>query len=700
MRDDSREDSDGGEGGNGGRFHIPQPLRDPQSNWAVDVAKHLEEYLLKICSGEVSGYDDGALSVNFAEAALLLQGSVQVYSRKVEYLYSLVLHALEFISQNRQQNQAENASVQPDGSNSTAVPDEENEPFLDLDDVTVEAKNCLDAERSKDVNLNQFVKPPANLVVLEGDCLDTTGEVGELESYLLALHDMYRDFILLDSCDVGSIQAFLNEGKTHSGNISRKGSSVKSKSRKTFAQSPTRRSTGSICKSAHKVKENVNIIGTENYPNLNLNDDDIWPDAAFPTNFHENDNHEDGTNGGYEDIMDDSDNDNDDPLKPLNPHEPGNLRVKPYKKVKICLRQRISSTKSASFASQFPVAKLHGTLSSEFMEVWEAQVHASERKKNSAMKKKRLGEPQSPPLYEKLRQSLVLDSKESANDLGSLGDDGVDDRFDDDDVPDFDMPDNSFMDVEPPVDHEKNHDDAVGQNGDDILRDNAESHENLEDLCRSHLDALLASIAETQKQTELAARVSTWKQQTENALREQDSRPPFDIHEYGDRILNTVSQEAENKWKMSFTDVVRGQEKHDVARTFSALLQLVNNRDVDLERNESCGDSVCHTAVNPFHVQLINPDKKKQKEVKFCSSKKRSKSPSSRDHIQHGKSKASGKNGASVVQSFTGLNSSLNSPRSNGRYSVRLEKVSAMRYTPQGKRRRRSGLVEHVDLPL
>jgi hypothetical protein len=34
-------------------------------------------------------------------AALLLQGSVQVYSRKVEYLYNLVLHALDFLSQKR-----------------------------------------------------------------------------------------------------------------------------------------------------------------------------------------------------------------------------------------------------------------------------------------------------------------------------------------------------------------------------------------------------------------------------------------------------------------------------------------------------------------------------------------------------------------------------------------------------------------------
>ena len=34
-------------------------------------------------------------------AALLLQGSIQVYSRKVEYLYSLVLRVLEFLSEKR-----------------------------------------------------------------------------------------------------------------------------------------------------------------------------------------------------------------------------------------------------------------------------------------------------------------------------------------------------------------------------------------------------------------------------------------------------------------------------------------------------------------------------------------------------------------------------------------------------------------------
>lgn len=55
----------------------------------------------------------------------------------------------------------------------------------------------------------------------------------------------------------------------------------------------------------------------------------------------------------------------------------------------------------------------------------------------------------------------------------------------------------------------------------------------------------------------------------------QESCPPFDIHEYGDRILDKLSLEAYSGDVMSFGDVVKGQEKYDVARSFSALLQLV-----------------------------------------------------------------------------------------------------------------------------
>lgn len=51
-----------------GKIHTLQPLRDLESNWAVDLAKNLEAYLLKICSGEISGHDGAhQISVNFSE---------------------------------------------------------------------------------------------------------------------------------------------------------------------------------------------------------------------------------------------------------------------------------------------------------------------------------------------------------------------------------------------------------------------------------------------------------------------------------------------------------------------------------------------------------------------------------------------------------------------------------------------------------
>lgn len=58
----------GGTAGGGGGFHNVQAERDLESNWAVDLAQKLEEYLLKICSGEIPAAEaDGQNPVNFAE---------------------------------------------------------------------------------------------------------------------------------------------------------------------------------------------------------------------------------------------------------------------------------------------------------------------------------------------------------------------------------------------------------------------------------------------------------------------------------------------------------------------------------------------------------------------------------------------------------------------------------------------------------
>ncbi|KAL0367735.1 UNVERIFIED_CONTAM: Condensin-2 complex subunit H2 [Sesamum radiatum] len=664
-----------------GRFlETVRPLRDLESNWTVDLAKNLEEYLLKICSGHISSDEDAIFSVNFAEAALLLQGSVQVYSRKVEYLYSLVLHALDFISQKSQEDQAASASAEQGVSGAHSAKDEEDDPFWGLDNIQVEAKNLLDRATCRDVPPSHFVRPPANLVVLEGECLDSGGDAGELESYLLVTNDLYRDFILLDPCDAVAVDNFLDSkvGKGQS-NVYR-ASSATSKGRKSF-QSPSRQSEGNGHKLSVKKKPDANLAQSpcvdrgfeSNYCSTGCSP----PAYDFPS---DNDGFRMQDGNSEPGDCDDSDDDDDDPWKPLNPHEPGNLKVKPYRKVNTNRRPEIGSRKHLSLSVEFPLAKLRGPISTELTEIWEAKFGVSEK----------LGKSQSLSHYEKLRQSLVVGKREINDAFSNLEintqDDGCDGGDPDIGPPDFDMPDSTFNSEDIPP-HPEKHEDP-------------DAHANLEDLCRSHLDALLATLSENEKQTELATRVSTWKQRIEQNLEEQvcihfnsfilfkcshpfpsisgshhlviishlwqDARPPFDIHKYGERVLDKLSVEGDGgNDALSFGEVVKGQEKHDVARTFSALLQLVNNGDVDLVRSRPNITSTCHSDVNPFYVRLLSNDRKKG--VPLQSSRKRGK-------ISNGK------------ENRPAANSSPQGSSSSYRFSVTLGKQSRSRCTLKARR--------------
>ncbi|KAE8683352.1 Condensin-2 complex subunit H2 [Hibiscus syriacus] len=588
-------------GVNFGKFHGVQPERDLEANWEVDLAKKLEDYLLKICSGEITGSqdDDGHSSVNFGEAALLLQGSVQVYSRKVEYLYNLVLQALEFLSQKRQQDQPDGASDLAEQSAAHAASDEDK--FWDLDDIPVEAKISLDSSSNKDTLVNHFVKPPANLVVLECDCLDTSGDGSELESYLLATNDLYRDFILLDPYDSVAVDDYLKVNEAGQGeNGTNKGSSR----RKTF-QSPTRHSAGTGRKSSHRMSKDTSVNQAPrvdcdfDVDGRNMGRDPYAADdfGNVDHGFDMDDRHSEPRD------LDDSDDDDNDPWKPLNPHEPGNLKVRPFRKVKASRKHAVNLTKSNPITALFPLARLHGTISPELTEMWEKQQNAFEKQRES----------KSPPLYEKLRQSLIGRGSGAANAFPSFEEDNEDYGYNDENVdfggPDFGKPENMPMDEDLPFTNEK-HWDGDAEFGKSEMFDNGDpcSQASLEDLCRSHLDALLASIAENEKQTELAARVSSWKQNIEHNLEEQDSHPPFDIHEYGERIIEKFSLVSDKGDVMSYGDLVEGQEKHDVARSFSALLQLLNNGDVDLDRSRLDREKGDRNTSSPEKHLPVNSD--------------------------------------------------------------------------------------------
>ncbi|XP_032502349.1 condensin-2 complex subunit H2 isoform X2 [Phocoena sinus] len=116
--------------------HLLQPIRDLTKNWEVDVAAQLGEYLEELDQICIS-FDEGKTTMNFIEAALLIQGSACVYSKKVEYLYSLVYQALDFISGKKRAKQLScEREDGPIGDAGSRAPQEVEYEFLSLDDLS------------------------------------------------------------------------------------------------------------------------------------------------------------------------------------------------------------------------------------------------------------------------------------------------------------------------------------------------------------------------------------------------------------------------------------------------------------------------------------------------------------------------------------------------------------------------------------
>ncbi|GIM17110.1 hypothetical protein Vretimale_19642, partial [Volvox reticuliferus] len=83
--------------------HLLKPIRDLQDNFNIDLAHELEEYLELLENAQFAFEGARHVMVDFAEAALLIQGSALVFSKKVEYLYNLTYQAIEAVKGRRRQ---------------------------------------------------------------------------------------------------------------------------------------------------------------------------------------------------------------------------------------------------------------------------------------------------------------------------------------------------------------------------------------------------------------------------------------------------------------------------------------------------------------------------------------------------------------------------------------------------------------------
>ncbi|NXB81347.1 CNDH2 protein, partial [Donacobius atricapilla] len=162
-------------------LHLLQPIRDLTKNWEVDVAAQLGEYLEELDQICIS-FDNGKTTMNFMEAALLIQGSACVYSKKVEYLYMLVCQTLDCISNKKREKLP--TSLAPDGRDADATFTDKEEEFLSLDDIPESSQASVDMRRDQQpaaVNIVPLTPmslvPPEEGEKKENPLLSRRGEV-------------------------------------------------------------------------------------------------------------------------------------------------------------------------------------------------------------------------------------------------------------------------------------------------------------------------------------------------------------------------------------------------------------------------------------------------------------------------------------------------------------------------------------------
>jgi condensin-2 complex subunit H2 len=139
-----------------------RPVRDLAANWNVDVVSSLSEYLTELGMDQSVVQEISNLRVDFKQAALLVEGSTSIYSRKVDYLYTLVFATADMVNEARGKKPLSRKAAGNDAEDSddlAHMPHWEDMEFLLLDDL-------LDQQRAQPGSISL---PPR----AQGDCLDT-----------------------------------------------------------------------------------------------------------------------------------------------------------------------------------------------------------------------------------------------------------------------------------------------------------------------------------------------------------------------------------------------------------------------------------------------------------------------------------------------------------------------------------------------
>lgn len=149
----------------------------------------------------------------------------------------------------------------------------------------------------------------------------------------------------------------------------------------------------------------------------------------------------------------------------------------------------------------------------------------------------------------------------------------------------------------------------------DVIEDQTQDDENIIDDGKSQeeqitRDSNLVDINFEQSLSELHERINMWTGHVEPLLQAQNSRPEFNIHEEGKKIIERIKEvNVIDQQPIRFEKVTNGFSKWQVCRSFLATLMLSNNREIDiLQENRSNSDE----DLDFFSIRLLDENEKNE----------------------------------------------------------------------------------------
>eukprot|EP00105_Crassostrea_gigas_P006644 XP_011420661.1 PREDICTED: condensin-2 complex subunit H2 [Crassostrea gigas] len=593
--------------------NLLQPIRDLTKNWDVDIASSLEDYLEELDKIVVT-FDGGITTMNFAEAAMLIQGSVCVFGKKVEYLYSLVYQVLDLLASKKKQNKQSSVNNNGDDEDAADFDRNEDEEFLSLDDIQQHKKIVLKEDEYGNKNVMPVPLMPLSLTPLEegekGDdpLLSKKGEVlasrNDFNMNTCSVHE--TGTLLLDMSFMALLQKALADC------VSIQGASLDTIQEESADQ----------CTQGMMGRDNVEDVEAETCqpPDVSMGEhaDDVEPldpvpmedevDGNFPPNNRESLDTQILRRSERKKVQIVPPKPIIDHWKMIDPHEPGHTAERNIKRGKTFkipenVDDRLSNKRKRK--RQPEIKKLCPL--TQF--VCQTFTNVEKYPKNPL---KVVSFPElDKPFWTEYKRRQALSRKESKVKMAYVEEEFTEEQEEQEDF--HEDSGNDAADILLPQMNEDRLFDAINSAVDDApfsaMTGSSEHNgfsasfnkgiiiNDYEDLVKQHVEQYMASAQEYVKMTELSRRVSEWEERVLPKLEEEDTHDPFDINKYGSLLIGSLKKESNT----AFKEVVKAKKTYEISRIFLASLMLANTGNVEIV---SKGD--LEVGMDRFELHLLS----------------------------------------------------------------------------------------------